>query len=61
MSLICTICNKTYASKHSLSMHNSRYHSKQKGKGEQKILEDLDRDNDTWDTASTKDKIDRWG
>ena len=61
MTFSCTICKKTYASKHSLSIHNSRYHSKQKGYGEQTILKNLGKDNNTWDTASTKDKIDRWG
>ena len=42
-------------------MHNSRYHSKQKGKGEQTILKNLGKDNDTWDRASTNVGIDKWG
>ena len=61
MSFFCSICDKRYASKWTLKAHNSRYHSKQKGDGEQTILKNLGKDNNTWDTASTKDKIDRWG
>ena len=42
MSFSCTICNKTYASKHSLSMHNYRYHSNQEeGKRERINMEEL--------------------
>ena len=42
MSSICSICNKTYASKHSLSMHNYRYHSNQEGGKRERInMEEL--------------------
>ena len=71
----CVQCKKEFKNSGSLATHRYKFHktSSQKGgeiafnhkphytKGEQVILEDLDRDNGTWDTASTKDKIGRWG
>ena len=71
----CVQCKKEFKNSGSLATHRYKFHktSSQKGgeiafnhkphytKGEQVILEDLDRDNGTWDTASTNDGKDKWG
>ena len=55
MSLICTICNKTYANKYSLSMHKYRYHPNQKGEAMniKELLEDKTKNEIEYDSDNS--------